>query len=105
MPAEVSRLKTVLRRQLPFLAEKYQVASLGLFGSYVREEKRPGSDLDLGNEMVILFATYDGLGMEADGLVYPAANHNASGIGMLLELARLWQEQGLDARRTTMFVA
>lgn len=65
----------------------------------------PGSDLDLGNEMVILFATYDGLGREPDGLVYPAANHNASGVAMLLELARLWQEQGLDARRTTMFVA
>jgi ABC-type dipeptide/oligopeptide/nickel transport system permease subunit len=65
----------------------------------------PGSDLDLGNEMVVLFATYDGLGSESDGQVYQGANDNASGVAMLLELARLWQEQGLDARRTTMFVA
>ena len=65
----------------------------------------PGSDLELGNEMVILFTRYDGLGMDPDGTVYPGANHNASGVAMLLELARLWKEQGLDTRRTTMFVA
>ncbi len=47
MPAGLSRLKTVLRRQLPFLAEKYHVDSLGLFGSYVREEQSPRSDLDV----------------------------------------------------------
>jgi hypothetical protein len=65
----------------------------------------PGSDLELGNEMVILFTRYDGLGIDPDGTVYPGANHNASGVAMLLELARLWKEQGLDTRRTTMFVA
>lgn len=47
MLPEISRFKTVLRRQLPFLAEHYSVDSLGLFGSYVREEQRPGSDLDV----------------------------------------------------------
>ncbi len=65
----------------------------------------PGSDLELGNEMVILFARYDGLGIDPDGTVYPGANHNASGTAVLLELANLWHEQGLDSRRTTMFVA
>ena len=65
----------------------------------------PGSDLELGNQIVILFARYDGLGIDPDGTVYPGANHNASGMAVLLELARLWQEQGLDSRRTTMFVA
>ncbi len=47
MSAEISRFKTVLRRRLPFLAEKYHVDSLGLFGSYVREEQGPRSDLDV----------------------------------------------------------
>ncbi|MCP4428037.1 MAG: M28 family peptidase, partial [Chloroflexi bacterium] len=65
----------------------------------------PGSDLELGNEMVILFVRYDGLGIDPDGTVYPGANHNASGTAVLLELAHLWHEQGLDSRRTTMFVA
>jgi len=32
---------------MPVLAEDYQVASLGLFGSYVREQQGPDSDLDV----------------------------------------------------------
>jgi predicted nucleotidyltransferase len=36
-----------LRRHAPSLAECYPIKSLGLFGSYVRDEQRPGSDLDL----------------------------------------------------------
>jgi predicted nucleotidyltransferase len=31
----------------PWLAEQYQVKSLGVFGSYVRQEQGAGSDLDL----------------------------------------------------------
>jgi Zn-dependent M28 family amino/carboxypeptidase len=54
--------------------------------------------------LVILFTYYDGLGIDPDGTVYPAANQNASGVGILLELARLWQEQNLDARRSVLFV-
>ena len=40
-------VKTVLRRHLPFLADEYHVDSLGFFGSYVREEQGPSSDLDV----------------------------------------------------------
>ena len=47
MPAEISRFKKVLRRHLPRLAEEYDVDSLGLFGSYVREQQTPRSDLDV----------------------------------------------------------
>jgi peptide/nickel transport system permease protein len=65
----------------------------------------PGSDLDLADEVVVLFTYYDGLGTDPDGTVFPAVNHNATSVAMLLELARLWQEQDLDTRRTTMFVA
>jgi len=36
-----------LRRHLPELRERYGVTSLGIFGSYLRGEKRPDSDLDL----------------------------------------------------------
>jgi peptide/nickel transport system permease protein len=66
---------------------------------------KPGSDYDLAGQLVILFTSYDGLGRDPDGTVYPAANHGASGVAVLLELARLWQEQNLDARRSVMFVA
>ncbi len=39
--------RRVLRAQLPFLATRYRVASLGLFGSYPRGTPRPDSDLDV----------------------------------------------------------
>lgn len=41
------QLIEMLHQQLPLLAERYQVESLGIFGSYVRHEQRPDSDLDL----------------------------------------------------------
>ncbi len=40
-------LLAALRTRLPKLAEQYHVRSLGLFGSYVRNEQRAGSDLDV----------------------------------------------------------
>ncbi len=65
----------------------------------------PGSDLNLADELVIIYAHFDGLGIDPDGTVYPAVNHNASGVGIMLEVARLWQEQELDPRRPVLFVA
>ncbi len=64
-----------------------------------------GSDYDLADELVVVFAAYDGLGTDPDGTVFPAANHGASGVGLLLEMARLWQEQNLEARRSVLFIA
>jgi predicted nucleotidyltransferase len=40
-------LRSILRWELPCLARRYGVRSLGLFGSYVRHENRPDSDLDV----------------------------------------------------------
>jgi len=37
----------LLRLEMPRLRQEYTVASLGLFGSYVRGEQRKGSDLDV----------------------------------------------------------
>jgi hypothetical protein len=36
-----------LRRHLPDLAQRYHITSLGVFGSYVRNEQTPESDLDV----------------------------------------------------------
>jgi len=36
-----------LREMLPELEEKYHISYLGIFGSYVRGEQKPGSDLDV----------------------------------------------------------
>jgi len=36
-----------IRHQLPVIRKRYAVKSLEVFGSYVRSEQRPDSDLDL----------------------------------------------------------
>src|SRR5438874_12874636 len=57
MVADLSETRTVLRKQLPLLAERYAVASLGLFGSRVRGDHRADSDLDV----LVTFRTLPGL--------------------------------------------
>jgi predicted nucleotidyltransferase len=47
MRDDLTSFRTILRRELPALAVRYGVASLELFGSYVRRENQPGSDLDV----------------------------------------------------------
>jgi len=54
---EVTRLATVLRAHLPDLRARYGLESVALFGSYVRNEQRPDSDLD------VLVTLSRGLGM------------------------------------------
>jgi predicted nucleotidyltransferase len=43
----LANLIEMLHQQLPSLLERYRVESLGVFGSYVRQEQRLDSDLDL----------------------------------------------------------
>lgn len=46
-PITLRRLSAILKKQMPELAERYRVKSLGVFGSYVRHEQTPRSDLDI----------------------------------------------------------
>ena len=43
----LAEIKAVLKDLLPSLTEKYRVATLGVFGSFVRFEQHRQSDLDL----------------------------------------------------------
>lgn len=43
----LDEIQQTLREQKPYLAEKFGVNIVGVFGSYVRQEQRPDSDLDL----------------------------------------------------------
>lgn len=43
----VEEIRTTIRQHQEVLAERYGVRVVGLFGSYVREEQRRRSDLDL----------------------------------------------------------
>ena len=40
-------IKEILRTERPYLAEKYGVTVVGVFGSYVRGEQEPDSDIDI----------------------------------------------------------
>lgn len=47
LPEEAARLAEKLRAHLPELRERYAIDTLVLFGSYVRGDQRPDSDVDL----------------------------------------------------------
>jgi ABC-type dipeptide/oligopeptide/nickel transport system permease component/ABC-type lipoprotein export system ATPase subunit len=65
----------------------------------------PGSDDALDNELVMVLAHYDGLGRDLDGTLYPGANGNASGVAVMLEVARVLKEANYQPKRTIMYVA
>jgi predicted nucleotidyltransferase len=66
-----------LRNHLPELADRFQVRSLGVFGSYVRHEESPESDLDV----LVSFETPPGL------LAYLALeNHLTDLLGIKVDL-------------------
>ena len=47
LPFKAERFRSLLRERLPLLQREYGVQALWLFGSYVRGEDGPTSDLDL----------------------------------------------------------
>jgi len=64
-----------------------------------------GADAALSSQLVVVSCHYDGLGRALDGALYPGANGNASGVAAMLEIARLWQEQEFQPRRSVLFAA
>jgi len=65
----------------------------------------PGTDTVLDDELVVVAAHYDGLPFPPDGAYAPGAVDNAASVATMFEIARLWQEQGFQPRRTVMFAA
>lgn len=47
MPTHIKLIKEKVARLLPILKEKYKLKSIGVFGSYVRNAQREGSDVDI----------------------------------------------------------
>lgn len=47
MSNNLQEIRQSLRQLLPIITERYQVKSIGVFGSFVRQEQRADSDLDL----------------------------------------------------------
>jgi hypothetical protein len=62
-----------------------------------------GADPKLRDEWVIVSAHFDHLGTRGE-LFYPGADDNASGVAMMLELARSFAQSAEKPRRSLMFV-
>ena len=43
----ITDIKTILQAQKSYLAQEYGITGIGMFGSCVRGEQRPDSDLDI----------------------------------------------------------
>ena len=43
----IDEIIPLLQTQKPFLARQYGVREIGVFGSYIRREQKPDSDLDV----------------------------------------------------------
>jgi len=67
----------------------------------------PGQGHFMGTEeqVIIVSAYYDGVGKDPLEVVYPGANDNASGVAMMLELARLMKETSYQPDKTVVFAA
>jgi ABC-type dipeptide/oligopeptide/nickel transport system permease component len=63
------------------------------------------SDAQLDDEVIVVMAQYDTPPPRPTGEVPPAANDNASGVAVMLELIRCIQESGYQPYRTLLFVA
>jgi aminopeptidase YwaD len=71
-----------------------------------------GSDPKLKNEVIVIGAHYDHLGLGGEGSLAPregeihhGADDNASGTAGMLELARLFASEGFRPKRTIVFIA
>lgn len=67
----------------------------------------PGIDsvTRLDSHAIIVSAYFDGLGVGPDGVFYPGANDNASGVAMMLEIARALKAGPYQPKKTVIFVA
>jgi len=64
----------------------------------------PGTSQDLDNHLIIVAAQYDSPPLGPEG-VYPAANDNASGVAVMLEIIRTFRDSGYEPYKTFLFVA
>ena len=64
-----------------------------------------GNDPDLSKRAVLVGGHLDGVGTDPDGTVFPAANDNASGPAVAIEVARALVAKRTELKRSIVFVA
>jgi len=64
-----------------------------------------GAVSGLDSRIIVVSAHFDGLGLGPNGAFYPGANDNASGVAVLLEIARRLNDSPYEPKKTILFVA
>ncbi len=93
---------------LPVRLKAHMVSGIRPFESNNVVAMLPGSDPKLKDEAVIYTAHYDHLGIRADmpgDNIYNGADDNATGCGILLELARAFAESAQRPARSIIFAS
>lgn len=85
---------------LPFSGYSYPIR----FDGYNIAGMLEGSDDSLKNEIIVLGAHYDHLGMNSN-IIFNGANDNASGVALLLELAKELSSMRNAVKRSILFIA
>jgi Zn-dependent M28 family amino/carboxypeptidase len=94
--------------ELPVRVKETIVTKVRSFASRNVLAKVKGSDPNLAQQAVLYTAHYDHLGIHADepgDNIYNGADDNATGCGILLELARNFAAAGQKPKRTVLFAA
>jgi Zn-dependent M28 family amino/carboxypeptidase len=95
--------------ELPVRLKAHVASQLRPFDSRNVLAMKSGSDPQLKDQAVIYTAHYDHFGIDpslkADDKIYNGAVDNATGCGILLEVARAWAETPAAPKRTILFAA
>src|SRR6266571_5123317 len=93
---------------LPVKLKAHMVSKIRQISSNNVVAMLPGSDPKLKNEAVIYTAHYDHLGIRPDmpgDNIYNGADDNATGCGILLEIARAYSQAAKKPRRSIIFAS
>ena len=94
--------------ELPVHLQAHVVSKLEPFVSRNVVAKLEGSDAKLKEQAVLYTAHYDHLGIDpslSGDKIYNGAVDNATGCGLLLELARGWADSRVSPKRSILFAA
>lgn len=94
----ISTWETRVRLRLEVGLEYETVEALNVVG-YI-----PGSDIRVQNQRIVVVAPYTGPAPQ-EGRYFPGADENASGAAIMLEVLRLWRDEGFVPERTVAFAA